>query len=207
MVCPPVVTVSVTVGTVPVSCSACSDRAGTAACTPLILATSDTASCGKVMSVPLTKKSLLNWVPGGPSLARSVSTDELLLSRALASDALAPAAPDRRRTHRPPARHRHAPPPPKPRRRWSSWSTTREVLATPTVRSTRMLVPTLDSGDRTCACALERPLDTPTMPMTSPTPMANPRAVTNVRLQRRRSSCHTYPNENTLATPFTRTSA
>ncbi len=57
IVCPPVVTVSVTVGTVPDSCSACRDRAGTAVWTPLILATSDAATCGNVMSVPGTKKS------------------------------------------------------------------------------------------------------------------------------------------------------
>ena len=57
MVCPPVVMVSVIVGTVPDSCRAWSDRAGTAAWTPLILATSATADCGKVMRVPVTKKS------------------------------------------------------------------------------------------------------------------------------------------------------
>ncbi len=57
IVWPPVVTVSVWLGTVPVSCSACSERPGTAEATPLTEATSLTAAFGNVMSVPGTKKS------------------------------------------------------------------------------------------------------------------------------------------------------
>ena len=57
MVWPPVVTVSVSLGTVPVSWSAWSDRPGTADATPLTAATSATAALGKVMRVPGTKKS------------------------------------------------------------------------------------------------------------------------------------------------------
>ncbi len=57
IVWPPVVTVSVSLGTVPVSWSAWSDRPGTAEATPFTLATSDTATLGKVMRVPGTKKS------------------------------------------------------------------------------------------------------------------------------------------------------
>ena len=57
IVWPPVVTVSVTLGTVPVSCSAWRDNPGTADETPLTEATSDTAALGNVIRVPGTKKS------------------------------------------------------------------------------------------------------------------------------------------------------
>src|ERR1700722_11436247 len=57
IVWPPVVTVSVSLGTGPVSWRAWSDRPGTAEATPLTLATSDTATLGNVMRVPGTKKS------------------------------------------------------------------------------------------------------------------------------------------------------
>ena len=57
MVWPPVVTVSVSLGTVPVSWRACRERPGTAEATPLMAATSVTAAWGNVMRVPGTKKS------------------------------------------------------------------------------------------------------------------------------------------------------
>src|SRR5438132_7424292 len=82
MVWPPVVNVSVICGTVPVSCSACSDSPGTADCTPGTDVTVCTACCGKVINVPGTKKSCVNFVPAGPSFDRSVSTDELALRSA-----------------------------------------------------------------------------------------------------------------------------
>ncbi len=57
IVWPPVVTVSVSLGTVPVSWSAWRERPGTAEATPFTAATSATAALGKVMRVPGTKKS------------------------------------------------------------------------------------------------------------------------------------------------------
>ncbi len=71
-----------------------------------------------------------------------------------------------------------------------------EVGVASTVRVTMMSVPTDDRGESTLFCAWVRPSETPTIPMTSPTPAASPMAVTTVRLHRRRSSFHAYPNAN-----------
>ena len=140
----------------------------------------------------------MNWVPGGPSLDRSVMTDELLLARAASSLAFWLALPEPAPKKPPPAPP-PARPPPKPPGAVVVVvvEVDDDVLATPTVRSTTMSVPTLDRGDSTLFCAFESPLDTPTMPMTRPTPAASPRAVTSVRLQRRHSSCRTYRIETT----------
>jgi len=80
IVWPPVLTVSVIFGAVPLSCSASREGTPTAEVTPGIFATSLIATEGKVMGVPGTKKSWVNCVPGLPSLARSVMMKELLLS-------------------------------------------------------------------------------------------------------------------------------
>ena len=86
IVWPPVLTVSVIFGTVPLSWSALRESAPTADVTPGILATSLIATDGKVMSVPGTKKSWVNCVPGLPSFARSVMIEELLLSSVAACE-------------------------------------------------------------------------------------------------------------------------
>ncbi len=65
-----------------------------------------------------------------------------------------------------------------------------EVGVASTVRVTMMSVPTEVRGDNTLFCAWVSPSETPTIPMTSPTPAASPMAVTTVRLHRRRSSFH-----------------
>ena len=67
--------------TVPLSWSALRESAPTADVTPGILATSLIATDGKVMSVPGTKKSWVNCVPGLPSFARSVMIEELLFGQ------------------------------------------------------------------------------------------------------------------------------
>ena len=67
--------------TVPLSWSALRESAPTAEVTPGILATSLIATDGKVMSVPGTKKSWVNCVPGLPSFARSVMIEELLFGQ------------------------------------------------------------------------------------------------------------------------------
>jgi hypothetical protein len=50
--------------------------------------TTDTAWVGNVIRVPGTKKSWVNFVPGGPSLDRSVSTEEFAFRRAVVSAVL-----------------------------------------------------------------------------------------------------------------------
>src|SRR5438093_3853936 len=153
MVWPPVVNVSVICGTVPVSCSACSDSPGTADCTPATDVTVRTACCGKVISVPGTKKSCVNFVPAGPSFDRSVSTEELALRSAAWSlsfnccSASAPGPPPG------PAKN----PPPGPRPPPGTWSADGDGLgdaleafdSAPTVRVTMMSVPTLERGEST----------------------------------------------------------
>src|SRR3954454_19662122 len=63
------------------------------------------------------------------------------------------------------------------------------VLAVaPATRVTRMSDPTLDSGDSTLSCALDRPCEIPISAMSSATPAASPRAVRMVRPRRRRNS-------------------
>ena len=178
--CPPVFTVSVIVGTVPVSCSACSESAPTAEVTPEIFATSLTATLGKVMRVPFTKKSWVNLVPGFPSFARSVITEELALARVASSDELSDAAAgdapaeERRLRHRRPrsaATRRRGTGRGRGRRR-------RRRRPGATVRVTMMSVPTVLRGERIWFWASERPSETPMMPITSPTPAARPIAVT-----------------------------
>ena len=204
IVCPPVVTVSVWAGTVPVSCRACRDRPGTAEATPLTEATSATAALGKVMSVPGTKKSYVNCVPAGPSLDRSVSTDELALRSAAWSEAfneVMAEAPPRPRPAPAPKKPPPPPPPPPPKPPPVGAVVVvvveaLEVVVASTVRVTMMSVPTEESGERILFWAWVRPSETPTIPMTSPTPAARPMAVTTVRLHRLRSSFHAYPTAN-----------
>ena len=193
IVSPPVLTEAVSLGTVPDSCSASSDSAPTAPVTPFTLATSATACAGKVISVPGTKKSCVNLVPAGPSLARSVMTDEFAAASAAASVALSPAPPRPKKPPPPPPANPpppvKPPPPPKP-----PVGVVVVVVAVDsvgaTVRVTMMSVPTDLRGDSALVWASLRPCDTPMMPMTSPTPAARPAAVTSVRPMRRRSSFH-----------------
>ena len=96
----------------------------------------------------------MNWVPGGPSLDRSVMTEELLLARAASSLAFWLVLPD--------AAPKKPPVPPPPGRPLKPpgdvvvvvVEVDDDVLATPTVRSTTMSVPTLERGDSTLFCAL-----------------------------------------------------
>ncbi len=122
-------------------------------------------------------------------------TEELLSARADASEAFCPALPDRREKNPPPPPPAPPPPPKPPPANPGAVVVVVDavavVVATPTVRSTTMSVPTDDNGDSTLVWALDSPLDTPMIPMTRPTPAARPRAVTRVRLHRRHSSCHT----------------
>ena len=188
---PPVLTDAVILGTVPVSWSASSDRAPTALVTPLTLATVLTASLGNVIRVPGTKKSWVNFVPAGPSLARSVMTEELAAASAAVSDELSdpPGPPAKNPPPPPPA---GAPPPGKPPP--MPLGAVVVVVAVDrvgaTVRVTMMSVPTDLSGDSALDCASLRPWETPMIPMTRPTPAARPTAVTIVRPRRRRSSFH-----------------
>ena len=145
------------------------------------------------MSVPGTKKSWVNWVPGLPSFERSVITDALFSRSVAACDPLAPfvdPATPRAKNPRHPRRPDQPHPCRRPCHRTSGWScvVVLFVVVGAIVRVTMMSVPTVPSGERTRFCASDRPWDTPTMPITRPTPAASPRAVTSVRVQRRRSS-------------------
>ena len=130
-----------------------------------------TATDGKVMSVPGTKKSWVNWVPGLPSLARSVITEALLLSSV---GGLRAGAPSRRRdaageetsaatSARPRrSRLRRRPPPPKLRRRCgSSWWSLWLRGGGATVRVTMMSVPTEPSGRKHTVLGVGEPVGDP----------------------------------------------
>ncbi len=196
MVSPPVFTVATMLGTVPVSCCACRVRPAVTEATPGMSFTAVCAASGNVSSVPARKKSWVNFVPGFPSFDRSVITELFSLSSAVASWLLrldrASASPPLRPPNPPPGGPAAKNPPPfwRPCEADGVGVGLADVLgeAGATVRVTRMSVPTDPSGERTLRWAVSSPADTPTMPITSATPAASPRAVRTVRAARRRSS-------------------
>ena len=144
------------------------------------------------MSVPGTKKSWVNLVPGFPSLARSVMTEALLLSSVAAcelSALLAPATPRRRSRHRLPRRQAcpaaGGPPPPKRRacrRRGGLRGGRRDGARDDDVGPDR------PERRKDAVLGVGESLRDPDDAHHEPDPCGESKAVTSVRPQRRRSS-------------------
>jgi len=97
-----------------------------------------------VINVPGTKKSCVNFVPAGPSFAKSVMTEELAAASAASSEELRVVPPRPAKNPPPPP---PPPPPPNPLEGVVVVVVAVESVGA-TVRVTMMSVPTELSGDR-----------------------------------------------------------